>query len=59
MENNAHLAVYFGSKASVPTVVIQPRRSDGTFLSPSDSSLNKAVTTHTFVKGFIRKGRLA
>ena len=59
MENNAHLAVYFTPKSPFPAVVIQPRRPNGTFLSPSYAARNLASTMHArFANGFIRKGRL-
>jgi len=53
MENNkSHLSVHFISKLSGATIVIQPRRPNGTFMSPMKyAPVGMAATMHTTYNG--------
>ena len=53
MENNKpHLSVHFVRKLAGATIVIQPRRPDGTFMSPTNyAPVGVAATMHTTYNG--------
>jgi hypothetical protein len=53
MENNkSHLSVHFISKLAGANIIIQPRRNNGTFMSPLKyAPVSMASTMHTTYNG--------
>lgn len=48
---NAHMALHLSKKLSRKTIVIQPRRIDGTFQSPIKLGSSVVTSFHTTVDG--------